>query len=83
MLEIADNLSNDDKPAFYSDLQLMAAGLLEGDDDLISSLANLSSLLFWQLEDINWAGFYLLSENVLVLGPFQGKPACNRIMVGQ
>ncbi|MGI0119846.1 GAF domain-containing protein [Zooshikella sp. RANM57] len=83
MLEITDSLSNEHKPTFYSDLQLMAAGLLEDDDDLISSLANLSSLLFWQLEDINWAGFYLLSENMLVLGPFQGKPACNRITIGQ
>lgn len=83
MIEIADQLSDMEKPAFYNDLQLLAAGLLEGDDDLISSLANLSSLLFWQLADINWAGFYLLSDKELVLGPFQGKPACNRIPVGQ
>lgn len=58
--------------------------LIEGDNNLISVLANTSALLDQYLTDINWVGFYLLnSENVLTLGPFQGKIACTRIPVGK
>ncbi|OBW93760.1 GAF domain-containing protein [Gallibacterium genomosp. 3] len=58
--------------------------LIEGDNNLISVLANTSALLNQYLTDINWVGFYLLnSENVLTLGPFQGKIACTRIPVGK
>ncbi len=48
----------------------------------ISNYANASALLFHSLDDINWVGFYLLSKNILELGPFQGKPACTKISVG-
>lgn len=49
----------------------------------IANLANASALLWQSLEDINWAGFYLMQDGALVLGPFQGKPACIRIPVGR
>lgn len=60
-----------------------AKSLLEGENDLIANAANLSALLFHSLEDINWAGFYFLQGKELVLGPFQGKPACVRIPLGK
>lgn len=72
------------KTAFYDSLLLQLQALIEGEDDLIANLANASALLNLALEDLNWVGFYLLkSPNELVLGPFQGKPACLRIPVGK
>ena len=58
-----------------------ALALVEGEKNLTANLANISALLFYSLKDLNWAGFYLWSEEdqELVLGPFQGKPACLRI----
>ncbi|MCV5989545.1 GAF domain-containing protein, partial [Escherichia coli] len=56
---------------------------MESEPDFIANLANLSSLLFMELEDLNWAGFYLTRGDELVLGPFQGKPACVRIPMGR
>ena len=53
--------------------------LLHGESNWIANCSNFSSLLFYVLKDINWCGFYLLNEDELVLGPFQGKPACIRI----
>ncbi len=70
-----------DKSVFYRDLDKQLAGLLAGERDLIANAANLSSLVFLMLPDLNWAGFYLLRGNDLLLGPFQGKPACVRIPV--
>lgn len=57
--------------------------LLEGEDDLIANLANASALLNQFLTDVNWVGFYLLKSDELVLGPFQGLPACVRIPLGK
>lgn len=57
--------------------------LLEKEDGLVTNLSNASALLNEYLENINWVGFYLLRENVLCLGPFQGKTACVRIPVGK
>lgn len=71
------------KKEFYSSLVKQAQSLLEGERDLIANMANLSALLYHQLEDVNWAGFYLFKENQLVLGPFQGQPACIRIPMGK
>jgi L-methionine (R)-S-oxide reductase len=72
-----------DKPALYAELQQQAAALLAGERDRIANAANLSSLLWHGLPDLNWAGFYLFDGTELVLGPFQGKPACVRIALGQ
>jgi GAF domain-containing protein len=66
----------------YDELREQLAALLEGERDPIANAANMASLLFHTLPDLNWAGFYLLKGGELVLGPFQGKPACVRIPLG-
>ncbi|WP_462158474.1 GAF domain-containing protein [Pseudoalteromonas sp. GB56] len=72
------------KEDFYRSLTEQANALISDEPNLIANLANISALLYMSLEDINWAGFYLLeSPQQLVLGPFQGKPACVRIEVGK
>ncbi len=71
----------DDKSVFYRDLDKQLAGLLTGERDFIANTANLSSLIFLMLPDLNWAGVYLMRGDDLLLGPFQGKPACVRIPV--
>ncbi|MEJ6475328.1 GAF domain-containing protein [Pseudoalteromonas piscicida] len=72
------------KQDFYQTLVKQAQGLISGESNMIANMANLSALLFTTLEDINWAGFYLMdSAEELVLGPFQGNPACIRIPVGK
>lgn len=58
-------------------------GLIAGEEDFIANLANTASLLYHTMEDVNWAGFYLLKGEQLVLGPFGGKPACIRIDIGR
>lgn len=60
-----------------------AKALLSGQRDAVANAANLSSLLFYSLEHVNWAGFYFLKGNQLVVGPFQGKPACVTIPLGR
>lgn len=72
-----------EKSAFYQSLTAQALALCEGEPNLIAKLANLSALLNLALDDINWVGFYLREQDTLVLGPFQGKPACVRIPVGK
>jgi GAF domain-containing protein len=57
--------------------------LFRGERDVIANAANLSSLIFNGLDDLNWAGFYFLKDGILVLGPFQGNPACVRIEMGK
>ena len=56
---------------------------LSGQNDLIANAANLSALLFHELEDVNWVGFYFLKGGQLVVGPFQGRPACVSIQMGK
>jgi GAF domain-containing protein len=68
---------------FYAELARQAQGLLAGERDWIANAANLSSLIYASLPDLNWAGFYFLKNDTLVLGPFQGKPACVRIAMGR
>jgi len=63
----------------YKLLSQQAVALIEDETDIIANLSNLSALLNMNLEEINWVGFYLLKDEQLVLGPFQGKPACIRI----
>jgi len=71
------------KAEMYSNLASQLRSLVEGEWDFIANAANISSLLYHSLPDLNWAGFYLLKEGELVLGPFQGKPACVRIAIGK
>lgn len=81
MLDIAIDR---DQPAaeFYADLALSAAALVDGEPDPIANMANVAALIWQYVPDLNWAGFYRLIGNELVLGPFQGKTACIRIAVG-
>jgi len=73
-----------DKTSFYRELAEQAASLFHDEPDAIANAANLSALLFEQMPGLNWAGFYFLkSPDELVVGPFQGKPACVRIKVGK
>jgi len=71
------------KPQIYRELALQARGLFEGERDAIANAANLASLLYFGLDALNWAGFYFLKGGQLVLGPFQGQPACVRIAMGK
>jgi L-methionine (R)-S-oxide reductase len=78
-----EELITKSKSEFYAHLALQLKSLLEGEHDFIANAANFSSLLFHSLPDLNWTGFYLLKSGELVLGPFQGKPACVRIEMGK
>lgn len=73
------------KSELYEDVLLNLRGLLDGETDRIANAANFAALIFDRLPDLNWAGFYFLNANgdELVVGPFQGKPACVRIAVGK
>lgn len=71
------------KREIFHDLALQARGLFRDERDAIANAANLSSLIFTSLDDLNWAGFYFLKGDVLTLGPFQGRPACVRIEMGK
>jgi GAF domain-containing protein len=71
------------KSELYASLVAQLRSLLKGEYDFIANAANFSALVYNSLPDVNWAGFYLLHEDELVLGPFQGKPACVRIAMGK
>lgn len=74
-----------DKARGYAELEMQLTGLLQGERDLIANLANTAALIYHNLPDLNWAGFYLWRPDCdqLVLGPFQGKSACVRIELGK
>ena len=71
------------KPALYRDLAQELDGLLTGESDATANAANAAAAIFNSLPDLNWAGFYFLRGEELVLGPFQGRPACLRIAMGK
>jgi len=71
------------KAELYRELARELSALIVGEPDFIANLANTSALLFQALPDLNWAGFYLIKGSELVVGPFQGKPACVRIPIGK
>jgi len=71
------------KNEHYDDLLQQARGLLAGERDLIANAANFSALIYHSLPEVNWAGFYLFDGTELVVGPFQGRPACIRIALGR
>ena len=72
-----------DKRELYKELAQQLAALIEGEPDLIANAANMAGLIYHGLPELNWAGFYFAKEGELVLGPFQGKPACVRIAWGK
>ncbi|TAL93097.1 MAG: GAF domain-containing protein [Rhodanobacter sp.] len=75
--------SHASKREHYADLVTQARSILAGEPSLIANAANFSALVFHSLAQLNWAGFYLFDGTELVVGPFQGKPACIRIALGR
>ena len=71
-----------DTPTLYRDLASALEGLISGEPDSVANMANASALIFESLPDVNWVGFYRNFGGELVLGPFQGRPACIRIKFG-
>ncbi|MCL1948488.1 MAG: GAF domain-containing protein, partial [Turicibacter sp.] len=67
----------------YNYMVATAKAFIQGEKNLVANLSNLSSIINLYVDTINWAGFYLMEEGELVLGPFQGKPACIRIPLGK
>lgn len=72
-----------EKVEFYQSLNEQVAAIISSETDVIANMANVSAILFDALDYVNWAGFYRMQDNELVLGPFQGKVACIRIPVGR
>ena len=72
-----------DKPQCYALLLEQLTALAQDERDAVANMANMSALLYQALDNVNWAGFYLMKQGMLVLGPFQGMPACIRIPVGR
>jgi L-methionine (R)-S-oxide reductase len=66
----------------YTLINTQVTALISNEPDMVANMANIAAVLYNTLEQINWAGFYLLKQEQLVLGPFQGKPACIRIPMG-
>ena len=71
------------KSAHYQELHQQLAGLFEGERNALANAANMASLIYHSLPELNWAGFYFLQGGELVLGPFHGQPACVRIALGK
>ena len=70
-------------PGLYAALEREVTALLAGERDLVANAANCAALLYHSLPDVNWVGFYFVRDGELVVGPFQGKPACVRIPFGK
>ena len=79
----ATTIEADRKAELYAELTGQLRGMLTGERDWLANLANTSALIFQGLPELNWAGFYLWRGGELVVGPFQGKPACVRIAAGR
>ena len=79
----AKSIDTADKTVFYAELAQQARGLLHGERDRIANAANFAALVWHALPRINWCGFYFFDGRELVVGPFQGKPACVRIALGR
>jgi len=75
-------MNANDKAGLYRDLAAQLRSLIDGEPDLVANAANMAALIYHGLPDLNWAGFYFAQGGDLVLGPFQGQPACVRIPWG-
>lgn len=73
----------DPGPGFYPALEQALSALFEGERDLIANTANMAALIYQEMERVSWAGFYFKRGDELVLGPFQGPPACIRVPWGE
>ncbi|MCM2273725.1 MAG: GAF domain-containing protein [Candidatus Didemnitutus sp.] len=83
MSHVVQAIAATSKPEFYAAFNRQLEAVLHGERDWTANLAQTSALLMQTLPDLNWAGFYLLKDGELVLGPFQGKVACVRIALGR
>lgn len=83
MSKLSVDLATLPKPELYAELANQARALLANEPDRIAKAANFASLVFHGVPDLNWAGFYFYDGTELVVGPFQGKPACVRIAIGK
>jgi L-methionine (R)-S-oxide reductase len=79
----ASDLSRLSKPELYRELSTQIAALIQDETDAVANMANCAAVLFHSVPRLNWVGFYLLKGGDLVLGPFQGRPACVRIAFGR
>jgi L-methionine (R)-S-oxide reductase len=77
------DLTNLSKPELYRELAGQISSLIENETDPVANMANCAAVLFYSVPGLNWVGFYLLKGGELVLGPFQGRPACVRIAFGR
>src|ERR1700685_2677610 len=82
-MHVVESAAQLPKAAAYREVQQQLAALFAGERNALANTANMSALLYEALPNLNWAGFYLLQEGELVLGPFQGKVACVRIALGR
>lgn len=82
-MKAIEKINFETKDKFYNYLNLKLTGLICEEKDWLANLSNASALLWLLLDKINWAGFYLYKNEELVLGPFQGKPACTHIEIGK
>ena len=78
----AKKIETDDKQLYYKTVNKLLENMVSHEPDWLAQLANASALLGHQMDDINWVGFYLHKNGELILGPFQGKPACTHITIG-
>lgn len=76
-------IETDDLKKFYDYINLKIVGFLNEENDCLANFSNISAILKLMLKDINWVGFYFLKNDELVLGPFQGLPACTRLEIGK
>ncbi|MDM8311376.1 MULTISPECIES: GAF domain-containing protein [Clostridium] len=79
-VDFIKNLSKEDRLKY---MVIMAEGQLSSENDFIANLSNISAIINVAVDDCNWVGFYIMQDETLVLGPFQGLPACNRIELGK
>src|SRR4026208_369911 len=79
----ASDLSSSSKAELYRELGTQLRALTDEETDPVANMANCAALIFTSIPRLNWAGFYLLKGGELVLGPFQGQPACVRIALGR
>lgn len=78
-----ENINFETKSKLYNYMNMKVTGLVCEKNDWLASLSNISATIWMLLKDINWAGFYLYKNDELILGPFQGKPACTNIALGK
>ena len=78
-LENIDKMNEEQRLKY---MLILLEGQISSEKDVLANLCNASAIIMALVEKINWSGFYIMKENELVLGPFQGKPACNRVAVG-